>query len=211
MLARKGKIFNIEEYEPLRKAKELYQETKAKIEKLNAEVERAKEEAQKAEDEALRLEIMADMGEADRGKVTEAQKRAEKARKALQDLEAAFTRAKMELKIKEDIIKQKEKEAREMVAETLKDEHKKAVKKLAQILAEAVKANEEVKKIEEQWLAISRRGGNFGGLPGMLPALSWGELRPQQFLKLGPNSGGVPQDSKYSLWLKELERYGYDK
>lgn len=209
MIGKKNATFDINEYEPLKKAREAYEETKAKIQKMQSELQKAKPLMQEVEQEASRMAVLVELGEVKKTKAEEAKKRADKLTKTVKELEAALDRAKMELKVKADIVKQKDREAREAVAESLRNEHKKAIKKLASLLAEAVKVNEEAKQIEEQWLLVSRRGGEFGGLPGMLPALSWQELTHQKFFRLAPNSGGTFPDTKYSLWLKELERYGY--
>jgi len=47
-------------------------------------------------------------------------------------------------------------------------------------------------------------------LPGSLPGMHWPELLPQKFTNIGgPWTGGVLVNTKYSLWLQELKRYGY--
>ena len=203
-------VLNITEYEPLKKAKAILGQAKDKVARLEADLQNAKAEAQSLEEEAIRLATLAEVGEAENKAAAEAEKKTAAAKRTAQELEGALRRAKLELQVKADLVKQKEAEARKAVADNLRNAHKKAVRKLADILAQAVEANLQVKEIQEQWYRLNLNGGKFDGLPGTLPGMHWAELLPEQHAKLGgPKTGGVVAETKYSFWLKELRRYGY--
>jgi len=209
-MIKKPALTDISDYEPLKKALAALEQAKAKVADVESKLQKAKAEAQALEEETIKLSALAEIGEVDGKEVKQLEKRAANAKQTVQELEGALRRTKLEVQVKADLVKQKEAEAREAIADNLRNAHKKAVRKLADILAQAVEANLQVKEIQEQWYRLKLNGGKFDGLPGTLPGMHWEELLPEQHAKLGgPKTGGVVAETKYSLWLKELRRYGY--
>jgi DNA repair exonuclease SbcCD ATPase subunit len=202
-MIKKPVLLDINDYEPLKKARTALDQAKAKVADLEAKLQEAKAEAQVLEEEAVKLSALAEIEEVDGREVKQLEKKAANAKQIVQELEDALRRAKMEAQVKADLVRQKEAEARHLVADALRDMHKRAVKRLAELLSQAVEVNCQVKEIQEQWMRLNLNGGKFDGLPGILPSMCWEELTPEQHLN------GAIVDSKYSLWLKELRRYGY--
>lgn len=204
-MIKKPALTDISDYEPLKKALAALEQAKAKVADVESKLQRAKAEAQALEEETIKLFALAEIGEVDGKEVKQLEKRAANAKQTVQELEGVLRRAKLEVQVKSDLVKQKEAEARQLVADTLREAHKQAVKKLAELLTQAVAVNQQVKEIQEQWHRLNFNNSKYDGLPGVLVGLHWPELLPAQTIN------GAVNDTKYSLWLKELERYGYSE
>lgn len=190
----KKQMFDLAEYEPLQQAKAALEVSEQKVAQLRAELHTAKAQAQSLEEEAIRLGVLAEIGEAQGRVAEEAKTKATVAQRAVRELEEALRRAELEWQVKADLVKQKDAEARRIVSDSLRDAHKRAVRKLADLLAQAVEVNQEVKRIQDRWGMYKYGGGRIDGLPGNLVGMHWPELLPEQY-------------SKYWYWLRELERY----
>lgn len=115
----------------------------------------------------------------------------ESTKKRIAELEGMLQGAKMEARVKSDLVKKRKQEAGEIIVRKLREVHKKEVVELAGHLARAAEVNQRVKDIQDRWPRSIR---------GSLPNLFWPELLP---------GGGPAGVSKYSTWLKELKAHGY--